>query len=281
MVIVSFNVLDLLAACLRSVEADAGSLRLEVIVVDNSSGDGSADMVARDFPRVTLIRNPVNRWFAPANNQALRLCRGRHVLFLNPDTEVLPGALAELAGFLDAHPAAGVVGPQLLNSDGSLQPSGNRLRPGWSFVADALPLHRIGLRRIRGFQELGRDYEMVCDVGEVSWAAAMVRHEVLERVGLLDERLPYCYEDVDLCIRARQAGWRVLYYPRARVMHHGGKSRPLHDEELRRRWEDGQLVFIRKHYSTALYAAVRVVIGIKNTARWARRMFRDAADGTS
>lgn len=270
-VVVSFNVRDLLAACLRSVQACAPPLRLEIFVVDNASSDGSAEMVARDFPRVTLIRNTVNVFLAPADNQALRLCRGRHILFLNPDTEVREGALSELVRFLDEHPDVGMVGAQLLNTDGSLQPSGNAIRPAWSYLADALPLHRVGLRRVRGFREPGRDYQEVRDVDEVSGACAMMRREVLEKVGLLDERLAYCYEDVDLCIRVRKAGWRIVYDPVATVVHHGGRSTPVDAQDLRRQWESAQLVFIRKHHGLLPYAAVGAVIGLKELVRRARR----------
>ena len=273
-VVVSFNVRGWLAACLRSLEAAAPALRLEVFVVDNASRDGSADMVTREFPGATLMRNAANRGFAPANNQALRLCRGRHVLLLNPDTEVREGGLAELVAFLDTHADVGIVGAQLLNPDGSLQPSGNALRPGWSYVVDALPLHRLGLRRSRSYLEPGRNYEEVREVGEVSGACLMMRREVQETVGLLDERFFFCYEDVDLCIRVRKAGWRVIYDPVAKVVHHGGRSMPADSRDLRRRWERAQLVFIRKHHGLLPYAAVGAVIGIKEVIRGARRAVR-------
>lgn len=270
-VVVSYNVRDLLETSLRSLEPEAAALRLEIFVVDNASADGSADMVTRDFPHVILIRNPVNRWLAPANNQALRRCSGRHILFLNPDTELRPGALTELAGYLDVHPDVGIVGAQLRNTDGSLQPSGNALRSGWAFLADALPLERLGVRRSRSFLEPGRDYEEVREVDEVSGACALVRAEVLRQVGLLDERFPYSFEDVDLCIRARRAGWRTVYDPRAKVVHHGGRSRPADAEDLRRRWEQGQLVFVRKHYGWLLHAALRAILSVKDLMRRARR----------
>jgi GT2 family glycosyltransferase len=275
-VVVSFNVRDLLAACLRSVERESDGLVVETIVVDNASADGSADMVARRFPSVTLIRNDLNRWLAPATNQALARCRGRYVMFLSPDAELRPGALRELKSFLDANSDVGIVGAQLLNSDGSLQPSGNPLRSGWSFIADSLPLQRLGLRAPQGFRQAGRDYEEVCRVDEVCGAASLVRREVLETVGFLDERMSFSYEDVDLCIRAARAGWRIMYDPRAKVVHHGGRSVPTDAGELLRRWEAGQLVFIRKHYPRVLYWVVRALIAARRLARPAVGALRTA-----
>ena len=266
-VIVSFNVCELLAACLESVYRETASLNAEVFVVDNASRDGSANMVTRRFPRVRLIRNSQNRWLAPANNQALRECSGRFILFLNPDTELLPTALTSLIECLEAHPTVGIVGAQLLNVDRSVQPSGNALRAWWSFLADALPLHRVGLGRRQSFHDAQRDYERACEVAEASGACALVRRDVLVQTGPLDERFAYCYEDVDLCIRAAHAGWRTMYYPRAKVVHHGGRSAPDDPAELQRRWERGQLVFIRKHYSFLLYVAVRSILTLKRSVR--------------
>ena len=201
-VIVSFNVKVLLAACLRSVQADASALACEIFVVDNASPDGSADMVARDFPGVTLIRNASNRWLAPANNQALERCAGRTILFLNPDTELVRGALLELLRYLDTHRDVGMVGAQLLNSDGSLQPSGNAFRPAWSYLTDALPLGRLGFSRSRDFREHGRDYGETRDVDEVSGACALMSDDA----GQLDPDSALFAHSCDTSVSASGAG---------------------------------------------------------------------------
>src|SRR5688572_5439191 len=123
-VIVSYNTREMLRACLNALPDATRGLTVETFVVDNASPDGSADMVAEAFPSVRVIANPDNAGFTRANNQALRISTGRHVVILNPDTECEPDSLTALVGYLDTHPAVGAVGPKLLNSDGSLQHNG-------------------------------------------------------------------------------------------------------------------------------------------------------------
>ncbi len=266
-VIVNYNGRALLNACLRSVLATAGALRVEVIVVDNASTDGSADMVAQEFPSVVLIRNAENRWLAPADNQGLAQAEGRHLLFLNPDTELYAGTMATLVSFLDLHPDVGMAGAQLRNTDGSLQPSGNPLPLASEFLLDALPLARVGVQRTPRWHATPRDYEQVQDVGEVCGACAMMPRRVMERVGMLDERLPYSYEDLDLCIRVRQAGWRIVYVPMAKALHHGGQSVPSDAHVLRRHWERSQLHFVRKHHGLPVALLLRLLLALRRGAR--------------
>ena len=223
-VIVSWNTCDLLAQCLASLEAERQATAFEVIVVDNGSADGSRGMVAKDFPRAKLMANPDNRGFATANNQGINAAAGRYVLLLNSDTAVEPGSLQALVGFADAHPRAGIVGPQLLHLDGTLQPSGGRFPTPLSTIAEL-----FGLARLSGRPRYGtrRDYSVPAVVDEVSGAAMLVRATVLREIGGLDEAFAWGYEDVDLCRRATAAGWTVHYLPAARVRHEWGASRRL------------------------------------------------------
>ncbi len=221
-VIVSYNTRDLLATCLASL-ADSGP-EIEIIVVDNASEDRSAAMVLERFSRVRLIQNLHNPGYACASNQGIRASSGRYVLLLNPDTEIRPGALDRVLAFANSCPDLGAVGLQLLNPDGTLQPSGRRFPTLASALGELLPLPERWRRHLRGDLE-GRDYSQVCQVDEVSGAAMCLRRAALDQVGLFDEDFFFLGEDIDLCWRLRQAGWTVVYFPEARVVHLWGSSR--------------------------------------------------------
>jgi hypothetical protein len=212
-VIVSYNTRDLLAACLASFQAD------EIVVVDNASSDASAIMIREKFPGVRVIQNFENAGFARANNQAIRASCGEYILLLNSDTVVQPTALNRLLEFMDVHSQAGIVGLQLLNPDGTLQPSGRYFPTLISAMTELLPIPA----RWRGGAD--RDYSQIAQVDEVSGAAMCVRRVVFDQIGLLDEEFFFLGEDIDLCWRCKKAGWQVIYLPDARVVHYGGSSR--------------------------------------------------------
>lgn len=199
-------------------------LAAEVIVVDNGSQDGSPSMISREFPWVRLMRNSENQGFARANNQAIGASSGRYALLLNADTETLAGAISNLVEFADQHADAGAVGCQLLNTDGSLQPSGRDLPTVGSVWRELVPLPAAIRRRTRSLTEL-RDYSKACRVEEVSGAAVLIRRAAMDQVGSLDEDFFFLGEDIDFCWRLKEAGWSVYYLPSARVVHHWGGSR--------------------------------------------------------
>ncbi len=224
-VIVTWNVREDLRECLKSLEAE-GMGAVEIIVVDNGSTDGTAEMVRREFPQVRLLINDSNFGYTKANNQGIRASQGKFILLLNPDTVVLPGALEALVVCAQAHPEAGIIGPKLLNPDGSLQ------RSARSFPDIGVGLFRNTLLGrlfpnnpfVRRYLLTDFNYDEVREVDWVSGAAMLVRREVFERIGLLDERFwAYC-EDVDLCWRAWQAGFKVLFCPHAVIVHKIGRS---------------------------------------------------------
>jgi hypothetical protein len=227
-VIVNYNTEALLAECLASLEADAGpEAAVEVIVVDNSATLRASGLHKR-FPWVYLVENRENVGFARASNQGLHLARGRNLLLLNPDTRLRPGAIDALIRHLDAHPEAGVVAPRLLNADGSLQYSCRRF-PGlltvffgrYSLLTRFLPQNPVS----RDYLYLDWDHAAVREVDWVSGACLMVRREVMEHVGPLDEGYFLFVEDMDWCRRIWDAGWRVVYAPQAIVTHLIGASR--------------------------------------------------------
>lgn len=228
LIIVNYNVRDLLVACLESIQKAmrATPLTFEIIIVDNASSDGSQDAVRHGFPSVRLIENSTNVGFAAANNCGLRNAGGRVLVLLNPDTTVPPGALESLTRYLDDHPDTGVVGPRLAYPDGSTQPSRRRfptLLTGLmesTIVQDYWPENPAARRYYFTDQSNG----VIQDVDWLVGACLVARREVFEQVGLLDEAFFMYSEEVEWCHRVRQAGWRIVYFPEATIVHHEGAS---------------------------------------------------------
>jgi N-acetylglucosaminyl-diphospho-decaprenol L-rhamnosyltransferase len=220
-VIVSYNTREMLRACLNSLTDGTRGLDVETFVVDNASPDGSAEMVRAEFAGVRLFANADNAGFTRANNQALRLSTGRHVVILNPDTEAEPGSLTVLVRYLDSHPEVGAVGPKLLNSDGSLQHNGRRFPTPWRDFLAITGLWKLRARAFERGMEFGReDFDREAEIDFVMGACLMVRREVMEQVGMLDEDFYMFYEEVEWCWRIRRAGWKVMYVPQSRIVHH-------------------------------------------------------------
>lgn len=218
-VIVSWNVCHLLERTLASLPAAAGDLAWEAIVVDNGSTDGTVDRLAPRFPDVQWLCNPDNPGYARANNQGLALAQGAYLLLLNPDTGPEAGSLAALVTFLVDHPAAGIVGPALVLPDGAPQPYG--------FGGDPTPAYLLR-RNGQRFLHLGPLHDWgnptAAAVDWVSGACLLLRRAVVEQTRGLDEAMFMYFEDNELCLRTRQAGWQVWREPAARVVHVGGQS---------------------------------------------------------
>lgn len=259
-VVVSWNSRPYLRGCLLSIPAGAGGLSHEVFVVDNGSRDGSAELVRAEFPGVCLIANRENRGFAAANNQGLRLASGRYALLLNPDTVVQEGALARLAAFMDSSPDAGACGPLLLNEDGSVQHAARRFPTYGSALGGRTVLGRLGLFRsaYERVKMRGERFESPLEVDQPSGACLFLRGEALERVGLLDEGYFIFFEEVDLCRRIRDAGYRIWLRPEARVVHLGGRSRRQNRAGVMLPAAQSLLRYFRKHGGAARSALFEV-----------------------
>jgi len=225
-VIVSWNVRDLLQRCLNSIlETGYLVLDVEVIVVDNGSTDGSVEMLRADFPDVHVVVNVENRGFPAGNNQGMALAGGRYVLLLNPDTEVVGDALATMVAFADEHPDVGVIGPQLLNPDGSVQSSRRRFPTLATAFFESTWLQPCAPRSLlERYYVLDQPDDAVLDVDWMQGAALMARREGIDQIGPMDERFFMYSEELDWCRRFCEAGWRVVYLPIAQVIHHAGKS---------------------------------------------------------
>ncbi len=259
--IVNWNVRDLLRRCLSSVFAHWQTRKMEVIVVDNGSTDGSREMVRTEFPQVHLIANPDNRGFTAANNQGLSVARGRYVLLLNPDTEVVGDALEVMVAFADAHPDVGVVGPQLLNPDGTVQSSRRRFPTLATALFESTWLQPYAPRRLlRRYYVLDRSDDEVQDVDWVTGAALMARREAVGQVGPLDEGFFMYSEELDWCRRFREAGWRVVYLPTARVIHHEGKSSEQVLPARHIHFQTSKVRYFRKYHGPVAAEVLRLVL---------------------
>jgi len=221
-VIVNWNTEGLLRDCLKSVFSSLGSIKAEVLVVDNASSDGSCAMVRAEFPAVQLIESAENLGFAGGNNVALRQASGRYVLLLNTDTIVHGSVLSDAVAWLDTHPTVGVMGPRVLNADGSVQPSCSAF-PSLGHLA----MQTMGLTKLAkwdAYRMTGWDRTSERHVDVISGAAMFVRAEALHQVGLLDEAFFFYGEETDWCRRFAQAGWGLVFVPIPEITHFGNGS---------------------------------------------------------
>jgi GT2 family glycosyltransferase len=226
-IIVNWNVRDLLRRCLASLPGAAGPhMRYEVIVVDNASHDDSGAMVRAEFPAVRLRANTTNRGFSGGNNDGIRLAQGRTLLLLNPDTEMQPGSLAALLVALDVAPEVGMVGPRLLYPDGSVQPSRRRFPTLATALLESTPLQPYLPNHplLRRYYVADQPDDVEQDVDWITGACMLVRRAVIAQVGGFDEGYFMYSEELDLCRRIKEAGWRIVYQPAAVVVHYEGRS---------------------------------------------------------
>lgn len=228
-VIVSWNVSALLAVCLESVfsglRASPDTLQIEVIVVDSASADDTVAMLQARFPQVRLLPQTENLGFTRCNNIGLAAARGRCVLLLNPDTEIVGSALAQMIAFLDANPDVGVIGPHTLNTDGTTQSTRRRFPTVPLAFFESTWLQPFAPRAmLERYYVVGPPDNAVLDVDWVQGSALMARRAVYEQIGGLDEGFVMFSEELDWCRRAKSAGWRVVYLGSAQIVHHGGRS---------------------------------------------------------
>ncbi len=281
-VIVNYNVRDLLRDCLASVFDSRGDFRFEVCVVDNGSHDGSADMIEAEFPQVHLIRTE-NRGYAAGNNLGLRRFGFGHegqadpslpsyVLLLNADTVLPPSALADMLDFMGKHPQAAVAGPRLVREDGSLDRACRR-----SFPTPEVALYRLsGLSRLfprsERFGRYNLSYlspDVTTEVDSVVGAFMLIRREALVQVGLLDERFFMYAEDLDLCYRLKERGWQVWYNAGVTVLHYKGQSSRQRSTFANVKFYETMRLFHDKHFrrqtfflvNWLIYAAVALLGG--------------------
>lgn len=250
-VMVNYNSGGLLSKSLQSIFNSGCDSNTEVIVVDNNSDDNSAQNARAIFPQVNFIQNDRNLGFAKANNLGIKKSQGRSVLLLNPDTVIVHGALQKMVEFMNTSPKIGIIGAKLLNPDGNVQLS-CRSFPSWinAIYNRYSPITRMFPKNKHAAGYLLTDWahDEPRQVDWLSGACLMIKREVLEQIGLFDEDFFMYCEDIDICYRSKQAGWKNFYYPDAQVMHYIGcgkkkvsfKSIIFHHISMYK--------FFRKHY---------------------------------
>lgn len=263
-VIVSWNVASLLEQCLHSIisrdlsvvgpdnaadSVDPRIPRVEIIVVDSASSDDTTTMLRNNFPQVHLLAQSVNVGFTKGNNIGLARAQGRHLLLLNPDTEIIDDALSRLISHLDAHPDVGIVGPHTLNSDGSTQSSRRRFPTRRMAFFESTWLQDYTPRAwLDTFYVAEADDREMINVDWVQGSCLMARREVYEQIGGLDEGYVMYSEELDWCKRASDQGWRVQYVGTAQIIHHGGKSTEQSGPRKHIHFQQSKLRYNRKVY---------------------------------
>jgi N-acetylglucosaminyl-diphospho-decaprenol L-rhamnosyltransferase len=259
-VIVSFNTRDDLLRCLGSL--DVVKVPLEVVVVDNASADGSAEAVRRGFPRAQVLENAANEGYARANNRGFRSTRAPFVLLLNSDAEVRAGTVETLLEILTTRPAVGIVGPRTVGSDGALQvSSGPDLTPLQEWKQRRL-VHGVEARDRGALAFAAGRYSAEHEPTWVSGSCLLTRRAHLDSVGGLDEGFFLYEEDVDLCVRVRRLGYKILFTPAAEVLHHRGRSMAREPGRARFEYHRSHLRYYRKHRSPGQVALLRTYLGV-------------------
>ena len=246
-IIVSWNVRDRLRACLASLPWADGDV--EVIVVDSASSDGTPAMVRAEFPAARLLASTENLGYSRGNNLGLEAARGRLALILNPDTELVGQALLLMVGYLDAHPRVGVLGPRLILPDGSVQSSRRRFPSLATAFFESTWLAPLAPRSLLA-RYYAEDLPLDAPV-EVDWlvgAALLVRREVWQQVGRLDEGFFMYSEELDWQRRIKAAGWQVVYFPAAQVRHHEAQSSAQVPAATHIRFNSSKVRYFRKYH---------------------------------
>ncbi len=263
--IVSFNTREVLRECLETVRRQSAKLRVEILVVDNNSSDGSPEMIEQQFPEVRLTRSSVNLGFGGACNSALGLARGKYIVLLNSDAFLQNGALDLAVAHMNQTPLCGLGGGRLIGRDGAWQPSARSFH---SIAGDAMMLTGLAARfpKSRIFGSFDRTWADAAESAQVDWvpgAFAIIRPEALAETGPFDQAFFLYYEEVDLCLRMKKAGWSVWYWPDIVVVHIGGESsRQMNSLEVSAQasqvvlWRmRSTLLYYRKHHGAKVHAA--------------------------
>jgi GT2 family glycosyltransferase len=226
-IIVTHNAKDFLRNCLKSVFEKIKNLSFEVLVVDNASSDGTFEMLKNEFPQVNAIFSKENLGFAKANNLAIKEAKGKYIFLLNPDTILLDENFEKLIDFAQKNPDVGAIGPKVLNSDLTIQHQCKRGFPTpWNIfcylsgLAKIFPKSKI----FAGYLLTYLDTEKIQEVDSLSGCAMVVKREVIEKVGMMDEDYYLYGDDLDWCYRIKSAGWKVVYFPETKIIHYGGKG---------------------------------------------------------
>jgi GT2 family glycosyltransferase len=266
--LVNYNGIDVVLDCLRSLQQHLHTVSYEVIVVDNNSQDGSPDLIAQQFPQVRLLRLPENLGFGAGNNAAAKIARGEFLLLLNTDTQLISDILPSLVGVMKERPEVGIVGPKLLNPDGSLQ-----LSTAWEIGIrgeyKTLQQHRQ-YASPKSKAAIMQRFEVAREVDVVVGAALFIRRAVFDQLNGFDEHFFMYCEESDLCQRAREWGWKVLYTPDVALIHVRGHSITKLSDRMAIEYRRSQLYYYQKHRPQWEQAVLRFYLLMKFSLAWLR-----------
>ena len=262
LVIVSWNVRDFLAACLKSIQTNQANVSLEVIIVDSASTDDSVETVrSLSIPWIKVLPQSENVGFTRGNNIALQVAQGRYLMLLNPDTEIVGDALVRMVHYMDSHPDVGILGPHTLNTDGTTQSSRRRFptfltglfeSTWWQSYAPQQILDSYYVRDIADTD--------TADVDWVQGSALLIRRETYEQIGELDEQYIMFSEELDWCKRAKSVGWRVVYLGEASIIHHGGKSTAQVGAFKHIYFQTSKIRYFRKYHGPLVALMLRIFL---------------------
>lgn len=262
-VIVNYNAKKYLEQCLNSIYKNSLQINIEIILVDNGSTDNSILMIKKKFPTVKLIENRKNEGFVKAANKGIKLCKAKYILSLNNDTFIYQKSLAELLKFMNSHPEVGISGPKVLNSDGTIQ---HQCKRGFPTISSAF-YYFLGLHRYFPKSKVFGHYlmtyldpEEINEVDSVSGACLMVKREIVEQVGLLDEDYIMYGDDLDLCYRIKKIGWKIYYVPTAKIIHYGGISSRKIPYKGVIWFYRAMYIFYKKHYAEKSNFVISIIV---------------------
>lgn len=279
-IIVSWNVRDLLRRCLRSVMEQTATFRectAEIIVVDNASADGTVEMLREEFPDVHLIPNAENEGFTRGNNKALAVAQGRYLFLLNPDTELHAGALGTLLQYIETHPRVGILGPRHYYGDGSPQSSRRRFPTFATAFLESTQLQQWFPRNrvLTHYYMLDTPDDATMEVDWINGAAMLARREMYTQIGGLDEGFFMYSEELDWCYRAKQAGWQIVYLPSVELTHFEGRSSEQTSARRDIYFHSSKVRFFRKYHGAFAAGILRIFLLLnfayqlmEETAKW-------------
>lgn len=280
-IIVNYKTKDLTLACIQSVFSSTTSYNYEIILIDNASNDGTIQSVNEQYPEVVTIANKENVGFSRANNQGIRIAKGRYVLLLNSDTIVQQDTLQTMLDFMDENPIVGASGCKIVLPDGSLDKACKRGFPTPSasfYYAFGFAKLFPRIRRFNQYQLGYLDPDQQYPIDSLVGAFMLVRRETIEHVGMLDEEFFMYGEDIDWCYRIKEAGWVNYYYPRTQIVHHKGASSRRKPYKIIYEFHRAMILFHNKHYrkkySWLINAMVYIGVGVKLGLTLARNKLR-------
>jgi N-acetylglucosaminyl-diphospho-decaprenol L-rhamnosyltransferase len=260
-IIVNWNVLQLLAACLESIQRSPNPPSLEIIVVDSASSDESVAMLKQRFPDVITLAQTENIGFTRGNNLGMKSARGRYLFLLNPDTEIIDDALTQMVDYLDMHTQVGILGPHTYNTDRTTQSTRRRFPSLAVGIFESTWLQPFAPKQLLDhFYVNDAPENATLEVDWVQGSALIARREVYEQIGGLDEGYIMFSEELDWCKRAKDANWRVIYYGDAHIIHHGGKSTEQVVARKHIHFQESKLRYFRKHHGATTAHFLRVIL---------------------